>query len=276
MLWINFLALAAFIAGFVAGWRVIKRGRAPFKLDDTSLLSWEENPAPVLHYDKLAALIITFHGTSILVLCALLIFSVNRAADSPLSPTYKSPLGRWLLAIAGIDDPKTRQISAIVAGLAVGIGAFIGGSISAFPFVRWRARPVLVHIVPDGIIYGQTYVTWPEIADCRADPVHRLLRLSSSTRPQSLAAVLHPPTDTVYAKAERRIRESLLQTWESVPIAWYRRRPVAALSLSLIILVILVSAFWAYTYVTEWAWALLAFEIWAVAVLGAKTIRIYF
>jgi hypothetical protein len=181
-----------------------------------------------------------------------------------------------LFAIAGVDDPKTRRLSAVVAGLAVGIGTFIGGTIAAFPFVRWRARPVLVHIVPDGIIYGQTYVTWPEIGDCRADPVHRLLRLSSSTRPQSLAAVLHPPTDAVYAKAERRIRESLTQARESAPIAWYRRRPVAALSLCLIILVILLSAFWAYTYVAEWVWALLAFEIWAVAVLGAKTIRTYF
>jgi hypothetical protein len=274
MLWINFLALTSFIAGFVAGWRAIKRGRTPFELDDT-LLSWEENPAPVLHYDKLAAVIITFHSISVLVLCAMLICSVNRASPTPLSPTYESPLGRWLFATFGVDDPHVRRLSAVVAGLAVGITAFIAGSVVAFPFVRWWVRPVLVHVVPDGIVYGQTYVTWPEIRDCQADPRYRLLRLSSSANPQSLASVLRPPTDDLYAEAERKIRE-LLQPSKSAVVAWHRRRPVVALALSLIILLILLFAFWIHVRVQEWVWALLTFEVWTVTALGAKAIKTYF
>jgi hypothetical protein len=266
MLWINFLALASSIAGFVAGWRAIQRGRAPFELD----------PAPVLRYDKLAAVIITFHSISVLVLCALLICSVNRAGPAPLSPAYESPLGRWLFAIVGVDDPHVRRLSIVVAGLAVGIAAFIAGSVVAFPFVRWWARPVLVHVVPDGIVYGQTYVTWPEIRDCQADPRYRLLRLSSSANPQSLAAILHPPTDDLYIEAERKIRELLPQPPESVVVAWYRRRSVIALALFLIILLILLSAFWTYARVQEWVWTLLAFEVWAVTALGAKAIKTYF
>ena len=43
-----------------------------------------------------------------------------------------------------------------------------------------------------------------------------------------------------------------------------------------IILLILLSAFWARTRAEEWVWALLAFEVWAVSLLGAKTIRAYF
>jgi hypothetical protein len=275
MLWINFLALASFIAGLVAGWRAIKRGRAPFELDDT-LLSWEENPAPVLHYDKFAAVIITFHSISVLVLCATLICSVNRAGPTPLSPTYESPLGRWLSATIGVDDPHVQRLSAVVAGLAVGIAAFIAGSVVVFPFVRWWVRPVLVHVVPDGIVYGQTYVTWPEIHDCRADPRYRLLRLSSSANPQSLVSVLHPPTDNLYAEVGHKIRELLPQPPESAAIAWHRRRPVVALAFSLIILSILLSAFWIYVRAQEWVWALLAFEAWVVTALGAKTIKTYF
>jgi hypothetical protein len=238
-------------------------------------LSWEENPAPVLRYDKLAAVIITFHSISVLVLCTMLICSVNRAGPAPLSPAYESPLGRWLFAIVGVDDPHVRRLSAVVASLAVGIAAFIAGSVAAFPFVRWWVRPVLVHIVPDGIVYGQSYVTWPEIRDCQVDPRHRLLRLSSSANPQSLASVLHPPTDDLYAEVEHKIRELLPQSPGSAVVAWYRRRPVIALALSLIILLILLSAFWAYARVQEWVWALLAFEVWAVTALGARTIKTY-
>ena len=133
------------------------------------MLSWKENPAPTFQQDRLVGAGIAFHVCAIVLIAVLMIISVNRAAPSPFSLEFHSPTEEWLRKIVAVEDLGLKSISMVAAVLAAGIGGFTLGVIASFPFVGWFVRPILVHIVPDGLIYGNTYTSWQDIGRWQDD-----------------------------------------------------------------------------------------------------------
>jgi hypothetical protein len=267
MLWINLLALGLAGAGFAVGWIAISRRRQPFRLEG-ALLSWDENPPSVFRYDKFGAVLLVAHAASVVALALLLVCSVNRAARSPTSTEFESPLGQWLNAAIGVDDPQVEQLSFSAASLAAGIAAFLFGTIVVFPIVRWWRRPVAVHIHPNGVLYGQAATPWEEIGHWQADPKHRLLRLFSSADPHVLSEICQPPTDSVFAEAVRALGEMVPDGRVGEGVAWHRHKWAPALAFLTGIVSALIIAGWAYRFVAEWVWLLYAVEAVLVAQAG--------
>jgi hypothetical protein len=267
MLWINLLALGLTGVGFAFGWIVISHRRRPYRLEG-ALLSWDENPPSIVRYDKFGAVLIAAHAASIIALSLLLVCSVNRTASSPVSMGFESPGGRWLKSTVGIDDPQVRRLSFTAASLAAGIGGFLLGTIVVFPIVRWRHRPVTVHIHPNGVLYGQVATSWEEIGRWQADPERRLVRLYSSADPHALSEICHPPTDNVFGEAVRLLGELVPDRRVDEGIAWHRHKGAPALAFLIGIAGALIVAGWAYQYVAEWVWLLYAVEIILAAQAG--------
>ncbi len=267
MIWINLLSLVAAIIGAWLGWRSISRRRRPFKFDG-AILSWDENPPSVFRYDRLAGVIITFHACSLVLLSFLLLCSVNRAAPSPLSTTFKPPAQQQLIALVRVDDPHIRWLSVTAAIFAAWLAGSILGGIAVFPIVRVCRRPILVHIAPDGVIYGQVFAPWQDVGRLDIDTRHRLLRLFSSSRPHVLSVILHPPSEDILAEAERKIRDLLPLQGLADKTVSHARRWVSALPVFVGILIALAIAGWAYQFTAEWVWFLYGVEITGLMLAG--------
>ena len=267
MLWVNLVAFAAAVAGFAVGWNRIRKRRLPVQAE-AALLSWDENPPSAFKYDSFAAVGIAVHALAVALLSVLLLESVNRAAPHPWSLEFRSPAGRWLESMVGIEDPQMRRLSMVAGSTAAGIAGFTLGGLLSFPIVRWRVRPIRVHIVPSGIIYGSTYSPWSEMGHWQADQERRLIWLFSKARPRVLSVILQPPTREVFAAVEGHIQA--LAPGERVPLraTWDRRRGIFAPAFCAGILAMLLVAFWARSYVAEWVWLLLGIEIVALELAG--------
>jgi len=257
MLGINLVALVAFGVGFVGGWRIIRRGRMPFELKDT-LFSWNEFPASMFHYDKLAGFLITVHTLATVALCSLLVCSVNRAGISPISMKFNSPASGRIASFLGYQDTQLWLLSAVIAMLSAGIGAFTCGSILSFPFARRFIRPVLVHLHLEGIVYGQNSIRWQDVSFYEVDRKRHLLKLFTHSRPQSPSLVLHPPSDTLFMEAENRVRDLLFDKKTDDISFRSRRRWLSSFFFLMMTLMLLLGAFWVYQYVMEWVWFLYA------------------
>jgi hypothetical protein len=273
MLWINLVAIVCLILGFVIGWRTIRKHRLPFE-PGNAILSWKENPAPTFQQDRLAGACIVFHACAIIVLSVLLIISVNRAAPSPFSLEFHSPTEVWLRRIVAVEDLGLKSISMVAAVLAAGIGGFTLGVIVSFPFVRWFVRPILVHIVPDGLIYGNFYTPWQDISRWGEEAKRRIIRMYAKKPAGALIIVLHPPNDALFKEVEEKIRSILPLSENGLYKRSPRQRMVTALVFFLGTSFLLAIAFWAYGYRAEWVWFLYGVEIVALELGGRYIIRV--
>lgn len=267
MLGINLLAFSCCIAGFAVGWNLIRKRRLPFEADN-ALVSWKENPPSAFQYDRFAAVGMAVHAASIVLLSALLLGAVNRAAPHPWSLDFRSPGGQWLESVVGIEDPQMRRLSMVAASIAAGMAGFTLGAFVSFPIVRWRVRPIRVHIVSSGIIYGSTYSPWSEIGHWQADQDRHLIWLFSKARPRVLSVILHPPTAEAFAAVEGQIQALVPGGRVPLKATWDRQRRVFAWAFFPGILAMLLVAFWARSYVAEWVWLLLGVEIVALELAG--------
>jgi hypothetical protein len=263
MLWINLVALVAAVAGFARGWKAIHKMRLPARAEG-ALLSWEENPPSVFRYDGYSGAAITVHALAVALLSLVLLEAVNRAAPHPWSFEFRSPSGRWLESLVGREDPQMHYLSGVAGGLAAGIAGYILGALLSFPIVRWRVRPVRVHILSGGILYGSTHYPWPEIGHWYADPGRRLIGLFTRARPRMLSVVLRPPTPELYAAVEGHLQAQMPGERGPRRATWDRRRAMFALAGLGGIAVLLLIAFWTRSYVAEWVWLLLGIEIVAL------------
>jgi hypothetical protein len=259
MLVINLLALGACGLGFAAGWRVVRRVRQP-SITEEALLSWEENPAPAFRYDALGAGLIAAHAMVTMALCVLLLCSVNQVGDGPISPGFTSPTGEWLANFIDLQDMQVQRLSIFIGGLSACFGTFVFGYLLSFPISRWRIRPVLVHLHPNGILYGQTGVPWGNIGAYEIDHAGRLAKLHTHARPKTPSVVLAPASEDMFGAVERVLRDRLSGVKE--PPQQERRWPPALL-LCLVLLLILLGGFWLFRFVAEWTWF-----VYAVVIMG--------
>jgi len=250
MLVINLVALAGFSLGFYAGWRAIRRGRMPVESQE-ALLSWQENPAPAWHYDVLEAFLVGAHMLTSMALCILLLLCVNRAGDGPFSMGFTSPTGELLASFVDLREGQVQRLSVFIGGLSACFGAFVFGNLLSFPISRWRIRPVLVHLHPDGIIYGQTFSPWQDVTERQVDGSKRLIKLFTHSHPRSPSIVLHPPPETSLSEVERVLADRMP---DAQPVHPQGGRWFLALLFCLALLLVLLGGIWLYRYVAEWAW----------------------
>ena len=273
MLWINLCAVICLILGFVIGWRTIRKQRLPFEAGN-AILSWKENPAPTFQQDRLVGVCIVFHACAIIALSLLLIISVNRAAPSPFSLEFHSPTEVWLRRIMAVEDLGLKSISMVAAALAAGIGGFTLGVIASFPFVGWFVRPILVHIVPDGLIYGSFYTPWQDFSRWAEEAKRRIIRMYAKKPAGALIIVLHPADETLFKEIGTKIR-SMLPELENKPAErTIQQRLLAALVFFLGISCMVAFAFWILRFRGEWVWFLYGVEIVALELSGRYLVRI--
>jgi hypothetical protein len=273
MLWINSCAVFCLVLGLASGWRLIRKRRLPFVAGD-AILSWQENPASMFAQDRLAGASVTFHAFAIVTLACLMLFSVNRSAPSPLSSEFQSPTQEWLRRTVGVDDPQMKSLSMVAAVLAAGIAAFTLGTLAAFPLACRFVRPITVHIVPDGLIYGNTFTAWQEIAHWQTDERRRLIRMFSKMPPGALAVILHPADDGLFKNVEEKIRSVLPDPENDLGWREPRKRLIFGLVFFPSIIIILASAFWVYSFRGEWVWFLYGLEIVALEMGGKYLTRL--
>jgi hypothetical protein len=267
MLVINLLALGAFCLGFIWGWRIIKKGRMPARLED-SLLAWSENPAPTSHYDRLSGALILVHSLAAITIGFLLVLSVNRAGDGPLSMGFHSPLNAWISRIAGFEDQQIGKLSTFIAALSAGIAAFTCGGLASFPFARWFIRPVPVRLQRDRIFYGQYHAAWAEVGRYQVDRERHLFKLYTRRRPQAPSFVLSHPDGSTFAQVEGTLRELLPdQETDGIPPE-SRRRRVPAFIFFLVTFITLLGAFLIYRYAWELVWFVYAVVLVAYTASG--------
>jgi hypothetical protein len=208
------------------------------------------------------------------MLSLLMIFSVNQSAPSPLSLEFHSPTQEFLRRLVAVEDLGMKSISMVAAVLAAGIGAFTLGAFAAFPVVRWVIKPILVHIIQDGLIYGNTYTPWQEIAYWQVETRRRLIRMFSKAPPGALSAVLQPPSDELFEIVAEKIRSILPEPENDLGWREPRQRLIFALVFFPGILGLLVIAFWVYSFRGEWVWFLYGLEIVALEVGGRYLTRL--
>jgi hypothetical protein len=273
MLLINLVALGACGLGFVAGWRAVRRGRLPSEVTGAQL-SWKENPAPVIRYDTLGGFLIAFHALATMALCVLLTGSVNQAGESPLSMAFTSPADQWVATFVDLHDTQLQWLSLFIAAGSAGIGAFVFGLVLSFPFSRWCIRPVLVHLHPDGIIYGQIGRPWKDIVFYQIDTDRRLFKIYTHSPSKAPTFVLHPISQAMFSDVERILRDLLPGKQVDGAPTGMRRRWWRGLVLCLAMLLILLVSFWVYRYVAEWVWFLYVLVIMGLQISGRILLRI--
>jgi hypothetical protein len=250
MLMINLLALGACGLGFSAGWRVISQGRRPSITEETQL-SWEEIPAHALRYDALGTVLLAVHSVVVMALCVLLVCSVNQAGDGPTSLGFTSPTGEWLANLVDLQDMQVQRLSVFIGGLSACFGAFAFGNLLSFPVSRRCIRPVLVHLQPHGILYGQMGVRWGDVGALDVDRERQFVKLYTRDRPNAPSVVLNPPAEDLFSDVERIIRDRLPEVQE--PTGQNRRWRRATLFF-VTLLLILLGGLWLYRFVAEWTW----------------------
>ncbi len=162
----------------------------------------------------------------------------------------------------------------VAAVLAAGIAAFTLGALAAFPLVRRFARPITVHIVADGLIYGNTYTAWQEIAHWQTDARKRLIRMFSKMPPGALAVVLHPPDAGLFKNVEEKIRSILPEPENDLGWRAPRKRLIFGLVFFPSIALCLAIAFWVFSFRGEWVWFLYGLEIVALEMGGRYLTRL--
>jgi hypothetical protein len=272
MLLINLVALGAFGVGFVLGWRIIKKGRMPYRLEG-SLVEWDESPAPATHYDRLAAALIMTHSVAVVLLCALLVVSVNRAGDGPFSMVFHSPIGSWLAGIVGFEDRQTNDMSLFIAMLSAGIAAFTCGGIVSFPFSRRFIRPVHVHIHPQGVVYGQNSAQWHEVSSYQIDRERGIFKLFTQKHPNTPSFALRPG-EGLFEQVEKTLGELIPGKQGAATGAGSKSRDRRAFLFIVATVVLLIVAFWMYQYVAELVWFIYAAMIVAYSAIGTLIAKI--
>jgi hypothetical protein len=267
VIWINLVAVSALGVGFTRAWNLIRERRKPL-YPDNAVLSWRENPASVFRYDAFQGLTIILHGLAIAVVAVLLLGSVNRAAGSPLSLSFTSPAEEWLKSVVGVIDRQIGHLSFVSAALASGVAGFTLGGLLAFPIVRWRVRPILVHVVPDGVVYGNTFCPWSGVGPWQADDRRRIIRLHSRSGASAPMLVLQPPYEQAYRAALEGIRAKVPQVEGDRIAQLLRRRRLLGPILLVSVFIALLVAVLAHRYLAEWVWLLLVAELVALELGG--------
>lgn len=278
LIWINLIAvITSIIAGFLS-WREVAKRRLGAVVDTAqSLPTWREPSHLAFGDDKQGSAAVAAHACSLVVIAALLVGAINRAAPSPLSIGYSSPTGEWLATIVGSGDPQIDQISWIAAALAAFVAGNALGSIAAFGLVRAFGPPVTMRVSKEGIWSGGIRLPWNKVASARFDPSRGEILLFTASHPDSQAITLAPPTKEQYVQIESAVRGFVNAGVGPGSATFAQKLPSRVIPLFVLVLTAsIVFAVLAYQIFNELIWFLLAVEIVLLSLFGSLFFKKWF
>jgi len=268
MWWVYSTALIGAVIGFGLGWRVISRERRPSRSNDT-LLSWTEQPVSVWRQDWKAALFITLHSASVVMLATLFLFDPSwRERNHSLFLLDATPY----MSLA--EQSRFHQTLYLLATCGLGLTWVVSGSILAFPVATQLIRPITISVVPTGVVRGPYLWTWDDLSHFGVYPRARLIRVYSRRTPEIACMAWQPPNEDVFHQAITLLEQHLPPGPPHIATPWYRRRSMLAGLLLFVITVPFVSGgVSVYTLAFTWAWLYYTFVTPLVLVLGGRVFR---
>jgi len=256
MNWVNVLAVVSAIIGLISGAKGLRAMRS--KVSTRAEISWTQPPLSPWRYETPSMVAITVHSLGLLCLTGFVLFSLTRN-DLFAFPPKVSP---------------SLLVSAL-ALLAVFFTTYASGVMIAYHFTQQWISPINYGICNDGMLYGDSLISWKSFSYHEAGPEPGQISLYSSYSPRLRTWVLQPPADsfaTVLEVIHKHV-PSIPPIFDSIP---WQRSPVT-LNLEMILLVTgaLLPAIWGWMQNRPlvWMYALVAFVF--VQYFGIKLITVF-
>lgn len=270
MIWINLVAGVAAVVAAARAWRMLARRRGLRReVEASCIVRWQQpspsgrGAAPRLWF------VILGHGLSVIIVCVLLLGSLNRAAPGPLSTRFETPTGRWLAAIVGFDDPQLNSIGWVAAVLAAFVAGTTLGALLGFGLVTMFGPPVSVGVTEDGVWFGVLLLPWRHVCSARLQVEKGEIVLFSRARPESDPASLSPPTKKLYEDVEGMLGIFLARNADETGMPRRRGEQVYWLVIFGVALIEAVAAAFAvYPVEAEWVWFFYGLELVALSLAG--------
>ncbi len=270
MIWINLIAgVAAFVAAARA-WRMLaRRRRLRREVEARCLATWQQRSPSGRGASPLPWFVILGHALSVMIVCLLLLGSLNRAAPGPLSTRFETPAGRWLAAIVGFDDPQLNLIGWVAAALAAFMAGTTLGALVGFGLVTMFGPPVSVGITEAGVWFGVLLLPWRHVCSARLLVEKGEIVLFSRARPESDPASLSPPTKMLYEDVEGMLGMLLARNADETGIPQRRGGQMSLMVIFGIAMIEAVAAAFAvYPVGAEWVWFFYGLEIVGLSMAG--------
>jgi hypothetical protein len=246
-----------------------RRRRLPRREDAEWLVAWQQRSqaaqgSPTRHW-----IVILGHALTVVVVCVLLLASLNRAAPSPTATAFESPSARWVTAITGFEDPQLNSIAWVTAVLSSFVAGATLGAIGGFGLVTMFGPPISIGVSGDGVRFGTLLLPWPNVSSVRLPAEPKEILLYSKSRPDSGPARLFPPTRMLYEKVEGILGERLAMGATTAGLAPWRSEQAPSRALfALILIVAVLVAFVVYPANAEWVWLFYALELVVLSLAG--------
>jgi hypothetical protein len=270
LIWINLVACGSALAAGARAWRILaRRRRLPRREEAEWYAAWQQPGQAGQGSLTRQWIVILAHALAVVVVCVLLLASLNRAAPSPLSTAFESPSAQWVTAMTRFEDPQLNSIGWVAAVLSGFVAGATLGAIGGFGLVTMFGPPVSIGVSADGVQFGALLLPWPHVGSVRLQAERKEILLYSKSRPDTDPATLSPPTRTLFEEVEGKLGELLAVGATTTGLAPWRREqaPSGALFAFILIVAVLV-AFAVYPVNAEWVWFFYGLELVALSVAG--------
>lgn len=264
----NGITLVCAIIGFLVGWWVIRRERRPSACDG-ALLCWDEEPVSAWQQGRLAALLITLHASSVILLGIAFLLEMN------IHPGQQTLfLVDATLFLPPVASGQFNSSVETIAAAGLQVVWFICGILLAFPFARHFVRPMHLAIMPNGVVKGPYLWEWSYLSHFTADPRSRLIRFYSSRMPDVACMAWRPPDENIYSQAVALLGQHLSPSPSLPLLVWYRRKSVLlALVLFAVTIPFVATGWLIYALGITWSWMFYTFITPLVVLLGLFVFR---